>query len=323
MTTALAQKEWFKILCYFVAVALLGALLAPALFSLGKFFATWAEHSGMDSWPLVGSVAESAERAEFTRYFNRAVLIAALLGIWPLARWLKLKRGHILKLQPNPRKFSDLSAGFLLAGGILLLMGWLLLARDIFILNPNTSWNDVILVPITAAIGVAIIEELFFRGLLTGVISNSISPTATLWFVAILFTIVHFLQPPSGMHIPDDSVNALSGFLLAGIILGSLGNLTSLAAEFATLLAVGLILGWTRLRTQSLWMAIGLHAGWVFALKAFSAITRRDSDPSDTLPWIGHDLKTGLYPLLFLLLTAALVGTWLHRRRKFINNSLA
>ena len=70
-----------------------------------------------------------------------------------------------------------------------------------------------------------------------------------------------------------------------------------------------LILGGVTLRTRSLWLAIGLHAGWVFGLKSFSRFTRRAD--RDTLPWIGENLLDGIAPLLVLALTATAAALYL------------
>jgi hypothetical protein len=50
---------------------------------------------------------------------------------------------------------------------------------------------------------------------------------------------------------------------------------------------------------------MGLHAGWVFGLKYFSALTR-GSKPlreGEHLPWIGENLRIGLVPLIVVLIT--------------------
>jgi membrane protease YdiL (CAAX protease family) len=95
-------------------------------------------------------------------------------------------------------------------------------------------------------------------------------------------------------------------------------------SEFLTLFAIGVILARARCATRSLWLPIGLHAGWVFA----NAVCLGSTKVSDALgegkfawtigntriPWIGHELKIGLLPLLTLMVTAVAVEWWLQRR---------
>ena len=77
--------------------------------------------------------------------------------------------------------------------------------------------------------------------------------------------------------------------------------------EFTALLTVGLILGYARFATSSLWLPIGLHSGWIFSLRLFSQLTdRNELDPSLSL-YIGDSLKEGLIPLATLGVTALLV----------------
>jgi len=120
---------------------------------------------------------------------------------------------------------------------------------------------------------------------------------------------VHFLKQ-SHPHGPGrnplvDRPLAVARYTLAlppaGLLLGG----------FTTLLLAGLILGYVRDRTRSLWMPIGLHAGWIIGEKGLMAITRR----SEAWPWLGPDIPNtlvGLAPLLTLLVTWAIV--WLMLR---------
>ena len=70
-----------------------------------------------------------------------------------------------------------------------------------------------------------------------------------------------------------------------------------------------LIPSWTPARTGQLWASMGLHGGWVFGLKYFSALTlgSKALRAGDHLPWIGLNLKIGLAPLLVITLTGLIV----------------
>ena len=67
-----------------------------------------------------------------------------------------------------------------------------------------------------------------------------------------------------------------------------------------TLVLVGWILGYVTEQTKSLWMAIGIHGGWVFALRSFMLNSHRVGETSF---WFGRDLITGGAPLILLALT--------------------
>ncbi len=77
---------------------------------------------------------------------------------------------------------------------------------------------------------------------------------------------------------------------------------------FTTLFLLGWILADARLRTQSLWLPIGLHAGWIFSNALFNRIAHREIE---ALPWLGKNLLIGLAPLCVALLTWGLVRLWI------------
>ena len=81
-----------KLLLYLLAVMLGGALLSAPLFHLGKAAHGWLSTSSLHDAGLVRWLLSEIERAQFTRYFNRAVLVCALVFIWPFMRWVRLER---------------------------------------------------------------------------------------------------------------------------------------------------------------------------------------------------------------------------------------
>jgi membrane protease YdiL (CAAX protease family) len=79
-------------------------------------------------------------------------------------------------------------------------------------------------------------------------------------------------------------------------------------AAFATLFLIGCILADARVVTRSLWLPIGLHAGWIFASGAFSWLARRQTV---ALPWLGKNLLVGIVPLCLAGVTWMLMRIWL------------
>jgi hypothetical protein len=49
---------------------------------------------------------------------------------------------------------------------------------------------------------------------------------------------------------------------------------------------------------------MGLHGGWVFALRSFTRLSKRRGEPS---LFIGDDITTGLVPVLLIVLTLVLM----------------
>lgn len=299
-----------KLLLYLFAVMFGGALLSVPLFHLGKAAQGWLYTSSLHDVGLVKWLLSEIERAQFTRYFNRAVLICALLFIWPFMRWVRLERTLLPAWRPFKAGLKQWAIGFILAAGLLLALGFVFLKTGAYQLRPDARWGKVG-EPMTAALGAGIVEEFFFRGLLLGLLLRTMTETKALLSLTFAFALVHFLKPPEGWQISDAAVTWSSGFLVLRQIAAGFGDVQFLLAEFATLFAVGWVLAKMRMQTGALWAGIGLHGGWVFGLKYFSALT---TYAGTWLPWIGANLKVGLMPLCTVLLTGWIAARLLRQR---------
>ena len=290
-----------KIAAYFLGTLFLGALLAPPLYWAGTALGT--------AWEPLHKLAEF----EFRRYFDRAMFVAALLLLWPAVRALRVGGWRDLGLERDPRRWQHLFFGFVIAAGGLWLMGLGLWWSGLYTPRAATaiSWGALPGFLITAA-AVAGVEEGFFRGALQGLVGRTGSAVGALVFVAVLFAVLHFLRPPEGAAVIKD-VGWLSGFAFLPKVFWQWGNLRLVLGGLATLFAVGLTLGYARLRTRALWLPAGLHAGWVFALKSFSAVSRHTA-PNNL--WFGEDLRHGLVPVAVVALTGAVVAVWLRREEE-------
>src|SRR4030095_15757194 len=60
-------------------------------------------------------ILPSLARFDFESYFHRALLIAALILLWPLLRALRTASWRGLALEKNPRAGADLAIGFAIA----------------------------------------------------------------------------------------------------------------------------------------------------------------------------------------------------------------
>lgn len=300
-----------RLLLYLFAVMLGGALFSWPLFWLGKTFAsTWLPGSSLEALAPARWLAETAERAHFPRYFNRAVLACAVLFIWPLLRSLRVDGALLPSWRPVAGGLRQCALGFALAAGLLLLLGTSFVLMGAHTLRPEPEWL-ALGAPLGAAVGAGVVEEFFFRALLLGLLIRTFRTGPAVFWTTFIYALVHFLKPPVKWRIADESVTWSSGFEVLGQIARGFGDVDFLLAEFATLFAVGWVLARARLQTGSLWAGIGLHGGWVFGLKYFSTLTRHSGG---WLPWIGDNLKIGLLPLLMVLFTGWLALRFLPRQ---------
>ncbi len=333
-------SDVIKIFAYVAATLVLGAILAPWIYQAGKGMAeVFREKDGNG---LVQYVAAAADRADFPKFFDRALMLSALILLFPLTAWLRLGRppgSHrdtpwSLRLpdnvvvtdrgQPlrrNPQGWLQFSTGALLAAGLLLLSGWLLLQAGCFMWKdavistrgvPNKFVMEIDLVKsftkvLPGALAVAMIEEVLFRGVLLGIFLRAMRPAPAIALLSFLFAFVHFLQPPPMARVPDPEA-ANAGFVLLGQIFSRFADPMSISSSFMTLAAVGVVLAYARYRTASLWLPVGLHLGWVFGIGMFKEATWPVIGLPEAMRWlVGMSLREGLLPLSVVVLTGMLV----------------
>jgi membrane protease YdiL (CAAX protease family) len=284
-------KDGAKLAAYFGATILLGAFLAPPLF--------WAARS-LAAHGLVPFL----EQYGFATVFHRAVLIAAALLLWPFLRITKVRRATDLGLAPNPRWGCDLLAGVLLAAIPLLCCGALLITLNVYSLRHNLLWTRFCMV-LAAAVSVPLIEEPFFRGIILGVLLRTGRMRMAIFVVSALFAAIHFLKAPERT---STVVTWSSGFKSIVHSFVVMGQPMLLASAFITLLVIGCILAVARVVTCSLWLPIGLHAGWIFGSGTFNWLARRQTV---VLPWLGKNLFIGIVPLGVAALTWIMMRIWL------------
>ncbi len=281
-------------LVYLLATIVLGALLAPPLF--------WAAQ-----WLIGHGWLTFLSRFDFETFFHRALLIAAIVLVWPLARSLSIRSRGDLEIEKNAGWGPDLLIGFLSSAIPLLCCGAILLATPFYSIRNLIDWLAVGKA-IAAAAVVPLIEEAFFRGLILGLLLKTGRRYLAMFVTSALYSIVHFLKAPQHT---STLVTWTSGFNSIAHAFVQFTDPILVAAGFTTLFLIGWILADARLETRSLWLPIGLHAGWIVAAGAFNKITRHDTA---ILPWMGKNLLVGIVPLAVAAITWLIVWAWLRRR---------
>jgi membrane protease YdiL (CAAX protease family) len=284
-------KDAARLLAYFAATIVFGALVAPWLYWAGQSLAAHGIFPGLAQF-------------EFESFFHRALILGALAFLWPFLRSLKIKRSSDLGLDPNRRWARDLLIGFLLSAVPVVVCEVILLQSGAYLLRTPLPWDGV-LKAAGASIVVPLIEEPLFRGLFLGVLLRSLRPWPANVLSAGIFSIVHFLKAPDHT---TPAVQWHSGVVSLAHSFDQFRDPMLVLGGFATLFVIGIILAHARVGTRSLWAPIGLHAGWIMASMAFAKIAQRKLI---ALPWIGKTLLVGLVPLAICLLTGFLVRTWL------------
>lgn len=311
---------------WILGTILLAASAFPWIHRLGQNLAT--EAAAKDLSPFLESVGASAAKADLGTYFSRSLYLAVLVLLPVLI--LRLKKIHKTRgtisteASPLPEppawkiRVLHFLGAFVLAAALLWALGLGLEKAGAFAADPTpVALSKVLKKSLIPAILAGFIEEWLFRGLLLGVWLRIAKPMTALLSVSFVFAVVHFLQPPENYTIADPSSFG-AGFQLLGGILSHFADPGFIAAELALLFVLGIVLGSNRLRTGSLSVPIGLHAGFVFAFKSFNFVY--DNADSALRPlWIGESLRSGLLPLATLILTGA-ICRFVFRSRKPHNN---
>jgi len=285
-------KDIGKILAYFFGVIVLGALLAPPLYWAGQAVAA-------------RGVLQFLAETDFQKFFNRGVLIAALALLWPTVRWLRIGSIKELGLERDRRWWKRLVAGFFIAGALVLALGIIYVFIDIYRWKKTLSWGRLPTIMLSAIV-VALLEEGLFRAGILGLFRRSLSARAAILWTSIIFAAVHFLKPDDEVKVTQ--VGWLTGFEMIPHVFHQFSEPLLLLGGFTTIFVLALMLGDVTVRTRSLWMAIGLHAGVVFAKMSFSKFTKRDEA---YLPWVGEELQIGLVPVGVLLIAWLIAWLWL------------
>lgn len=314
-----------KLLLYLTLTLLAAAALAPWLFNAGKMFAEVTGQRASSAAMLW--FAEKCASADFSRYFNRSLLICALLLAGPFIAWMRFSanpssprlRPWRVRIAPpasqdasqplarNRRGLLHLGSGFFLTSGLTLLMVWLVLVTGWFGLTNVDSWKDILGKALVTALVVAAIEELVFRGMLLGILLRSLPTLPAILLSSLVFSVCHYLRPPSSFILVDPG-NADAGFRFLTVLADYAMHPSEYLFGFITLFFAGAILAYARYRTASLWLPIGLHMGWITIAKVAHGITEPTQEHLHAASLlISENLRSGVLPICFLLTTGLLV----------------
>lgn len=278
---------------YFAAIFLGGALIAPAVYHLVQTLA--------DSWPALKGLAGHP----FHRYVDRSFMIIGILGLVPALKKLEFQGWREVGLTPFFLGKRDAWKGFV--------FGFLSLALAVVVVvgsggrmlrggQTGVSLAGHLFNAAFAALVVAALEELFFRGVVFGALRKQFSWKNALAVSSAVYAILHFL---ARVEAPPE-VHWWSGLALLPHKLRGFGDVQQLVPAFFNLLLAGIMLGLAYQRTGTLWFSFGLHAGWIFWLKTYGFATDNVAD-AQTWVWGSGKLIDGWVAGIVLLLLLALL----------------
>ena len=282
-----ASSDVLKVWLYAAASVLLGAWFAPLLYNAGKALAEVS--SSKQTNGMLELIAGFCRNANFSVFFEWSMLLVAGLLLMPLTAALRGGRAieshtnsalHLQeravegqRLLPNPHWLRQWLIGFLMMSVCFLLINVALFFAGIFAWgNPNERLVTLVWRGFILAFASATFQEILFRGIAMGIFLRAMRPSAALGLSSLLYATMHFLQVPPGLSVVDPDAAGV-GFEMLWKIAERFADGRSVLGTFVPLLASGFIFAHARWRTASLWLPIGLHAGWIFSSNLLGSVT--------------------------------------------------
>jgi membrane protease YdiL (CAAX protease family) len=167
------------------------------------------------------------------------------------------------------------------------------------------------------AVIVGVVEEILFRGLLFSVLRRGFGVMTGVLITSLVFAAVHFADP-------EPPVGVVYGRWYAGLRLLTYmftphDMIWYSANMFFTLFFMGLTLAFLRAHYKSIYMDIGLHAGWVWMMRTAGLVVSRQKS---VYPWLFGPsttvAKSGVALLLAVLLAVIAVSLYVRGRQNAV-----
>ncbi len=289
----------------------------PALLIFIAYFAIALLSGAAAAYPLHMFLSNWFE-LEFDRVTSRGVLLAAIILF--LALYRKLGFGSWQDIGYNTGKklfFADVAKG--IGFGLLIMspviVGLLLTQNRTIDLGWEASISNIVGLLLTALLAgliIAVLEETLFRGAMLGAIKKQSTILFAIAVTSLFYASVHFIQP--NIEINANNLNWASGFVLLKNSFSEFGNFAQIFDSLIALFFAGVLLSIVRIRTNRIAYCIGIHAGWVIAIKVFKRVT--DSNPQSEYAFL-----TGSYDKVIGYLAAISILLFIILLLKFLNEN--
>ncbi len=249
-------KTHQRLLLFLIFILALTCLLTP-------WFAVSADWLNAKHPQLVG------ERYSFAKIFNRTFMISGILLFFLARRWLGISKPADLGLTSFRDSGRDLALGWLLAVGSMAGLGAVMACLDVFTpffrLSPAESISRAVSA-LSAGVFAGFLEEVFFRGILFKGLYEQ-SPLRAYLGANLFYSALHFIKPGDVYFM--EVFDPWAGFRHLALTFTPFLEPLALIPGIFGLFLLGVVLSFAFTRTANLYLAIGLHAGWIFGLKTF------------------------------------------------------
>ena len=315
-----------KVWIYALMSLFLGAWAAPGFYNAGKALAEVSMTKRTNA-PLEW-LAARCQAAEFSAFFQLSWAVAAAALFLPFIHSLRggqpsrgtnawqfrlpsgaRSRAFGQPLRNHPHRASDALRGFFGVTGLLGVVAGVLTLAGIFEVSPLPESSAMMIFKFfIGAVAFAVISEFLFRGVAMGIFLRAMTPPAAIAMSAVFSAMVLFFAAPHGLNVVDLDASG-NGFELLRKTAGKFSDFRWVMGFLTPLVALGVVLGYARWRSASLFLPIGISIGWNFFNAVFDACTVSASH-AESVVWIllGSSLKQGPLPLLVILISGIFVS---------------
>jgi len=253
-------------------------------------------------------VAALGLRFPFTRIFDRTVIVTVTIAMAAAARAIgvreRLERGFRRPIANIPR----VTRGFLLAIAaiaVLVMTAATLGARAGT--GSSEIWREIGKYVVVAGV-VAVFEEGFFRALLTSGMIDDYGRPAGIALSSLIYALAHVVRSPAHFYVTNLDLSA--GIRTLALSADRLGN-PNILPTLLGLFLIGVVLAEAFVLTGTVYLSIGLHAGFVVGAKMWPHLTGAGRQiPSWLGGWGSQPLVSGLAVWIVAIVMLAVVR-WL------------
>lgn len=294
-------KQSKKILIVFLLIVCISCIIAP--------FVKVALDSLLSSSPFMVRLLDYEHGSyDFGKVMRRIMLTVAILIIFLLRKPLLLKSVTTLGIKNTQWWWRQFQIGFILGIGMLTMYTSFLYANGTKIFEIEVkSFSDLmaqLLKIFFVAVLIGCIEEIFFRGFILQSLLKDMQAVFAVFISSTFYSSLHFLKIESHS---SPGIQPFIGFMVIYRFFENLIlNFTTILPSLVGLFLVGVVLSYACLRTNSLYLAIGLHAGWVFLIKVNHLFF---DNVKSSLRWLYGDsnMVTGVLGWILLIVTLFLI----------------
>ncbi len=310
------MKPLCSLLLIFVAAPLLAALLSPWVYGgiqehVPEVMRWVHECEATGTHAFWADIADSVFTAPFRRVTARLVLIFVLI-LLPLAYRLSGVRSRESFGWPRCPHRMKLLGGALVAAIFSMFVVYAVgLLMGVYRWDATGSGAEILAGVLKILIGgllIGLLEETIFRGFILNALRTGLGAIPAIVLSSLLFAVVHFMKPVD----PEVTRGWYSGFLLFSNLFAGAGDTVFL--EICTLFSMGLVLATLSHWTRSVYLAIGLHTGWVWVMMLFRLLTKNQQNRVwfyGTGEWISKAWAGPLMALTVLVVVALTRKKWI------------